>query len=57
MVIFKSEAQAFKAGGDVVAALCRVGKPNAGLRVLKCEGGFKVLILPDCRGCGLPFYI
>ena len=56
MTVFKTEANAFKAGGDKTAALCQEGKPNCGFRVLKCEGGFKVIMVPE-RGDGAPFYL
>ena len=55
---FDSENKAFKAGGDRVAALCLLGKPNCGFRVLRHNSGkgFKVLMIPE-RGDGLPFYL
>lgn len=56
MKIFKSEQAAFKAGGDEVALLSSNGASNAGLRVLKAEGGYKVLIVPE-RGDGNPYYL
>jgi hypothetical protein len=60
MQVFKTEAQAFKAGGDQTAQLNRIDLfPNCGFRVIKCEGGFKVLMCPDRRWSvgALPFYL
>lgn len=56
MNVYKSETKAFEEASDKVAALCKEGRPNAGLRVMKTDGGFKVLIVPE-RGDGNPFYI
>ena len=60
MKTFSTETAAFNAGGDMVAALCREGKPNFGFRVLNHEGGFKVLMVPDqvkWMSGVLPFYL
>lgn len=60
MQIFKTEAKAFKTGGDQTEQLNRVGTlSNCGFRVLPCDGGFKVLMCPDRRWNPdtLPFYI
>jgi hypothetical protein len=60
MQIFKRESAAFKAGGDCAEQsnrLCTFA--NIGFRVLKCDGGFKVLMVPDFRWDrhATPFYI
>ena len=60
MKTFSTETAAFKAGGDMVAALCREGKPNFGFRVLPHEGRFKVLMVPErmkWMSSVLPFYL
>ena len=60
MKMFNSEKSAFAAGADMVATLCREGKPNFDFRVLRREGGFKVLMVPDqvkWMSGVLPFYL
>ena len=57
MTVYPTETAAFTAGGNMVAKLCTEGKPNAGLRVLKTDKGFKVLILPEQHDRDIPFYL
>ena len=57
MTVYPTETAAFTAGGNMVAKLCTEGKPNAGLRVLKTDKGFKVLILPEQHYRDIPFYL
>ena len=48
MTIFKSENAAFKAAGDAVAARCKIKDCcNCGIRVLRADKGYKVLMVPD----------
>ena len=56
MRIFRTEKEAFAVAGDTVAEMAKAGKPNCGFRVLRCNDGFKVLMVPE-RGDGDPFYL
>jgi hypothetical protein len=47
MTKFHTETEAFKAAGDKAAELAREGTTNTGFRVLRHEGGFKVLMVPE----------
>ena len=57
---FSSEAKAFAAGGDKVAALCLEGKPNCGFRVLRQGDQYRVLMVPERTRFwddGTPYYL
>jgi hypothetical protein len=60
MRIFKSGAEAYKAGGDETARLNTSGElPNCGFRVIQDEEGIKVLMFPDQRWSpeASPYYL